>query len=165
METELEYTLTHSYKEGMISYMKTHPEEFDELIKLAISHKPPYSWRAAWLLWSCMEKNDKRVQGNIKKIIDSIKTRDDNHQRELFKILFLMELNGKYESILFDICADTWEQISKRPAVRMNAFKIIVKIAKRHPALYKEIETLTQNQYMDSLSPAVKKAISKMIKE
>jgi len=75
METELEYTLTHSYKEGMISYMKTHPEEFDELIKLAISHKPPYSWRAAWLLWSCMEKNDKRVQGNIKKIIDSYKNK------------------------------------------------------------------------------------------
>jgi hypothetical protein len=36
----------------LISYLSAHPEYFEEAITLAISDKQPYSWRAAWLLWS-----------------------------------------------------------------------------------------------------------------
>lgn len=61
-ETKLEYILTNSYKAEMITYLKTHPEDFREAIKLAISDKQPYSWRASWLLWSCMDKNDLRIR-------------------------------------------------------------------------------------------------------
>lgn len=59
VETKLEHILTNSYKADMISYLKSHPEDFDEAIKLAIADKQPYSWRAAWLLWSCMKKMTK----------------------------------------------------------------------------------------------------------
>jgi len=164
METPLQYILTNTYKAEMISYMESHPEDFEEAIKLAISNKQPYSWRAAWLLWSCMEENDKRVHRYIKSIINTITTASDNHQRELFKILLLMELNEKYVGYLFDICVTVWEKINKRPAVRINSFKILIKIAKKYPELFHEIKFLTQNQYLDSLSPAVKKSISKMLK-
>lgn len=164
METALEHILTNSYKAGMISYMATYPEDFEQAIKLAISNKQPYSWRAAWLLWSCMEKNDRRIQPYIKKIIDSFTTKNDGHQRELLKILLQMELNEEYEGFLFNVCVTVWEKINKKPSVRFTAFQIIVKIAKKHPDLFHEIVFLTQNQYMDSLSPAVKKSISKMIK-
>lgn len=165
METALEHILTSSYKADMISYMDAYPEDFEEAIKLAISNKQPYSWRAAWLLWSCMEENDQRIQGYIKNIIDTITTKNDDHQRELFKILLQMELNEKYEGFLFNVCVTVWEKINKKPSVRLTAFKIIVKIAKKHPDLSHEIIFLTQNQYLDSLSPAVKRSISKMIKE
>ncbi len=66
METSLEHLLISSHKDEMIVYMVAHPEDFEEAIKLAISNKQPYSWRSAWLLWSCMEENDQRVQGYIK---------------------------------------------------------------------------------------------------
>ena len=66
-ETKLEHILTNSYKADMISYMKSHPEDFEEAIKLAITDKQPYSWRAAWLLWSCMDKNDQRINKYIEK--------------------------------------------------------------------------------------------------
>ena len=36
METALEQVLTNSYKAGMISFMATHPEDFEEAIQLAI---------------------------------------------------------------------------------------------------------------------------------
>jgi hypothetical protein len=58
-----------------------------------------------------------------------------------------------------------WERIGKKPSVRYNAFKIIVKIAKKHPDLSHEIGFLIQDQYLESLSPTVKKSISKMIKK
>lgn len=149
----------------MISYMDAHPEDFEEAIKLAISDKQPYSWRAAWLLWSCMEENDQRIKGYVKNIISTITNKNDDHQRELLKILLQMELSKKYEGFLFDVAVTVWERINKKPSVRMTAFKVIVKIAKKHPDLYHEIIFLTQNQYMDSLSPVVKRSISTMIKE
>jgi hypothetical protein len=165
METALEHILMKSYKDEMISIMEAHPEYFEEAIELAISNKQPYSWRAAWLLWSCMEENDQRIQEYIKKIINTIATKNDDHQRELLKILLQMELNEEYEVFLFNVCVTVWEKISKKPSVRFTAFKFIIKIAKKHPDLSNEITFLTQDQYMDSLSSAAKKSISKMIKE
>jgi hypothetical protein len=165
METALEHILTNFYKAGMISYMAAHPEDFEEAIKLAISDKQPYSWRAAWLLWSCMEENDQRIQRYIKDIISIISAKSDDHQRELLKILQQMEVNEEYEGLLFNLCLTVWEKINKKPSVRFNAFKMMVKIAKNHPDLSQEIIFLTQDQYMDSLSLAPRKSIYKMIKE
>lgn len=165
MESTLEHKLLNSYKDEMISFMDAHPEFFDEAIQLAISNKQPYSWRAAWLLWSCMEENDKRIRKHVKKIVDSLKTKDDGHQRELIKILLKMELTEVYEGILFDHCIDIWEQISKAPSVRVNALKFIIKIAIKHPELSQEISFLTQDHYLESLSPGVKHSVSKLMKE
>lgn len=76
-----------------------------------------------------------------------------------------MELSEEYQGILFNVCLNVWEKINKKPSVRFNAFKIIVKIAQKHPDLSREIEFITQNQYMNSLSSTVKKSILKMIKK
>ena len=149
----------------MISFMENHPEYFEEAIELAIADKQPYSWRAAWLLWSCMNENDKRIKKYIKKIVDTLKTKNDGHQRELIKILLKMELEDEYESILFDHCMNIWEQISKAPSVRFNAFKFIIKITKKHPELIKEISFLTQDHYLDSLSPGAKHSVLKLMKK
>ena len=164
METELDRILINSYKSDLISYLVSHPEEFNEVIQLAISDKQPYSWRAAWLLWSCMEKNDSRLQAHIKNIVNAIPTKNDNQQRELFLILQKMELDEEVEGFLFNICVSAWEKINKKPSVRINAFKLIVKIVKNHPGLSAELVFLTQNQYLSSLSPAARKSIYKMIK-
>ena len=165
METALEHILTSSYKAEMISYLNSHPKDFEEAIKLAVSNKQPYSWRAAWLLWSCMEKNDKRIKGYVKYIIDTISVKSDNQQRELLIILHKMEINEELEGLLFNHCVSIWQKISKKPSVRYNAFKMIVKIAKKHPDLYHEIILLTQIQYLDSLSSTVNNSIFEMIKE
>lgn len=157
--------LISSYKDEMISFMGNHPEFFEEAIELAISDKQPYSWRAAWLLWSCMEENDVRIRKYLKRIVDALKNKDDSHQRELLKILLRMELTDEYESILFDYCMDIWEQINKPPAVRVNALKFIIKIAKKHPELSKEITFLTQDHYLESLSPGAKHSVSILMKE
>jgi len=148
----------------MIRYIAEHPEDFKEAIQLAVSDKPPYSWRAAWLLWSCMEKNDDRVQGSVKTMIDILPTRKENVQRELFKILYHMELNEEDEGRIFNCCLDVWERIHKQPSVRLNAFQLIIKIARKYPELSHEIVLLTQEQYTDTLSPGVKHSINRLLK-
>ena len=161
----LEDKLLNSYKDEMISFMHAHPEYFDEAIELAIDDKPTYSWRAAWLLWSCMEENDRRVKKYIKKIVDTLNSKNDSHQRELLKILLKMKLKEEHESILFDHCMNIWENINKPPAVRVNALKFIVKIAKNHPELAKEITFLTEEHYLKSLSHGAKNSVSKLMRE
>ena len=76
-----------------------------------------------------------------------------------------MEISEKYEGEIFDICMNLWEQISKNPSVRMTAFKFILKISKKHPELLEEISFLTQEQYLESLSPGVKRSIEKMMEK
>jgi hypothetical protein len=106
METKLENILTNSYKVKMISYLKSHPEDFEEAIKLAIQDKQPYSRKAAWLLWSCMVKNDHRITGYIDQIIETLPSKSDNQLRELLMILQRMKLSDDYTGKLFDICVN-----------------------------------------------------------
>lgn len=112
-----------------------------------------------------MEENDQRIQCYVKNIIEIIVDRNDDQQRELLIILQKMEIDEELEGLLFNHCASVWEKINKKPSVRLNAFKVMVKIAHKHPGLSHEIIFLTRDQYMDSLSPTVKKSISEMIKE
>jgi hypothetical protein len=165
METELEHTLTSFYKVGMIRYLREHPEDFEEAIQLAVSDKQPYSWRAAWLLWSCMDKNDERVKAHVGTIMDVIPSLKDGHQRELMKILYNMDLDEAYEGRLFSLCMDLWEQIHKTPSVRGNAFILIYRMAQKYPELMNEIELLTQEQYMESLSPGIRHSLLKIMKK
>ena len=149
----------------MISFMKSHPEAFDEAIQLAITDEQPYSWRAAFVLWSVIQNNDVRIQKHIKKIVKAVKEKSDGHQRELLKILLMMELDEKYEGVLFDICMNVWEQINKAPSVRVNALKLIIKIANKHPELKKEISFLAQDHYLESLSPGARHSVRKLMNE
>lgn len=165
MQTELEHIIMTSYKEQMISFMEANPEVFEEAVELALGDRQPYCWRAAWLLWSCIKENDTRLQKHIKKILSVIPAKKDGHQRELIKILYIMELDDEQEGYLFDICMTLWEQINKSPSVRYNAFRFIVKMAKKHPELSNEVQFLTQDHFLDTLSPGVKHSMTKMLKK
>lgn len=165
METKLEHGLLHSYKEEMISFMDAHPEYFEEAIELAVNNKQPYSWRAAWLLWSCIGENDSLIQKHIQKILENIEDKADGHQRELIKILLEMNLNEEQEGYLYDLCVSLWKQVEKKPSVRFTAFRCMVKIAHKYPELSKEVILLSQEMYLGSLSPGVKKSIQKMLKQ
>ncbi|MDP3832196.1 MAG: hypothetical protein Q8Q47_13085, partial [Ignavibacteriaceae bacterium] len=109
--------------------------------------------------------NDRRIKKHLSRIVNSVKSKNDGHQRELIKILSQMELSPKHEGVLFDICLNVWEQISKSPSVRMTAIKFIIKIVKKYPELEREVPFLVQDHFLESLSPGVKRSISKMIKE
>lgn len=165
METNLEYVLTHNYKAEMIAYMNAHPEDFEEAIRLSVADRQPYSWRAAWLLWSCMIKNDQRIRPHIHTMINAIPVKADGHKRELIKILQVMELNEEQQGVLFSICADVWEKIAQSPSVRYQAFRFMVAMAKKYPDLANEISLFGRPQYTDSLSPGIKKGVLRMMEE
>jgi hypothetical protein len=73
----------------MISFMENHPEAFEEAIQLSVTDKQPYSWRAAFVLWSVIQNNDAGIQKHIKRIVKAVKGKSDGHQ----KCSTLMELD------------------------------------------------------------------------
>jgi hypothetical protein len=165
MREELEQVLMSFYKNGMISFMKNTPEAFEEAIELALLDEQPLSWRAAWLLFDCMEENDPRIKKHLKKIIKAVKSKSGGHQREFLRILLKMDLTENQEGILFDICMNLWEDVNNIPSVRYTGFKFIVKIAKKHPELLNELSVITRDHYMQSLSSGIRHSVKRMMKE
>jgi hypothetical protein len=76
-----------------------------------------------------------------------------------------MEIGEEFEGLLYNHCVRVWEKTDKKPSLRLNAFKVMVKTAKKHPDLSREITFLTQDQYMDSLSGTVRKSIDGMLRD
>lgn len=163
MDSKLEQILMTSYKDEMISFMETHTEYFEEAIELAVSDEEKLSWRSAWLLRSCMEKNDLRIRKYINKIIKGLPGKEDGHQRELIKILLQMRLNEEQEGNLFDVCMNLWEGIHKSPSVRFTAFKFIYGITEKYPELKSEVEYLTQDHFLETLSPGIRHSAKRII--
>lgn len=163
--TQLKEVLSVMYKEGMIAYMKEQPGEYEEAVRLAVSNDQPYSWRAAWLLWSCMEENDPRLKKHTAKFIKALDGKKDGHQREIIKILMKMDLTERQESLLFDKCVSLWEQTALSPSIRYTAFHFIRRIASKYPELKKEISALFQPHFITPLSPGAKNGINRMLKE
>ena len=158
-EINLEFTLKNSQKDEWITYMASHPDDFPELIELSISDKQPYSWRAAWLLSSCMNNNDPRVKSHIQKIINLLPTIENSQQRALLKVLEKMEIESEYEGPLFDTCTIIWKNIHNTATLRFQAFKIMIAISKKYPDLSNEIILLTDPYYTDNLSYVVRKSV------
>ena len=163
METRLEHILTNSYKKELMAHMRSHPEDFNEVIKLALADRYPYSWRAAWLLWSVIEQNDPRIRDHLDDIVDALPERGDEQVRELMILLQRMDLNNKKAGKLFAICVGIWEKTGKKPSVRFNAFKLMIEVIKRHPELAKELPFLTESRYTESLSDSVKRSVSRKV--
>ena len=154
-----------SNRDELISKINAFPVQFKATIKIALSDKHPQAWRVAWILGHCIKKNDPRLQSHIIPIIEALQGKKDGHQRELLKILRKMDLGDDQEGHLFNECMNILEAVSKSQSVRITAFRILVKIARKYPELKSELKFLTQDQYKETLSPGVKHSFEKIWSE
>lgn len=161
----LEKTLAGRFdKEEVCAYVQNDTTAFKQLIRLALQVKTHNSWRAAWVLNHAMLTNDERLTPYLSKIIEITPQGSHGLQRELLKILLKLSPSEDQEGLVFDLAVTIWQDISHAPALRVTAFKHIIKIAKKHPDIQNEIPFLTQTHYIDSLSPGIKRSVEKMLK-
>lgn len=163
--TELEEQLYRSYKVSMEEWFISHPEHFDEAMRLAISDTPTFAWRSAWLISNCISYNDKRVKKYLPQIINSIENKKDGHQRELIKILLQIDIDEKIAAPLYDICVRLWEKITSKPSIRIVAFRMILKISKKYPEFKQEIPLLLREHFIATLSPGIRNSLNRLMKE
>ena len=152
-------------KKRIVTFLENHPELFDDVVKISLGDKDPQSWRAAWMIYHCMETNDNRILPHIDSILSVLSDKKDGHQREFLKVIRNMNLTEDQESFLFDICLTIWEEIEKSPSARGTAFETMLKIVEKYPELKGELGHLTQDHYTKSLSPGIKRVFFKMLEE
>ncbi|MDR1417149.1 MAG: hypothetical protein LBJ57_07005 [Prevotellaceae bacterium] len=160
----MEKILRGAYKADMVAHIQSHPEDFDEFIKLALSTKQPCAWRAAWLLYSCMDKNDMRLQVYVEQMIEMLPLKNESTNREFLMILQKMKINPDLEGKLFDVCVAIWENTKLAQSGRYNALKLMLKIAKNYPELQNEITFLLDERYTESCTKGIKHSISKLMR-
>jgi hypothetical protein len=155
--------LTNHRKDEMLEFMNENPTEFTNLAELALSDESIFSWRAAWLLKNCSNSNDERLQKFTNSFIETLLIKSESQQREFLKILLTMDLDDEQEGILYDKCTVLWKEIHKKPAIRYNAMAFLVKTAQKYPELINEIKLLSNEHYIEPLSPGIKHSLKKMI--
>ncbi len=161
MSTSLEEILINAYAREMEAYLKAHPQDIPEAIELAVGDRERYSWRAAWLLGNCMEKNDKRVRGSLDRLIAAMPGKPDGHWRELMKIVAQMQLNDEQEGRLFDMAMQQWQDPEKQASVRWKAFQFIASMVHKYPELATEVKLVLRPDLIDPLSPGVRRSVSR----
>lgn len=140
-------------------------DKFRELIEIALDNHVPASWRATFICHHQTTKNDPLLLPYLPQIIDAIPSKKDGHQRELLRLTLKMDVDEDLEGKLFDTCVTIWESVEKSPSVRMIAFKVIAKVASKYPEMKSEISFLTQDHYMESLSPGIKRSMLREAKK
>ncbi len=163
--TPYEKVLQDCCKEAMIQYLESNPQDFDEAFELAIGNDQSLGWRSAWLLGNALAKNDNRIQKYLKRTIAAIPGKNGGHQRELLKIVDLIDLDEEDQGNLFEVCNNLWLNFSARPSVRHRALLTMCKIAKNYPELKNEIKIITTAEYLVPLSPGIKNAAIKLISD
>lgn len=165
MPSPLETLLISAHKTDMVAHIRVHPDLFEELIALALGGRHPYAWRAAWLLWDCMEQNDGRLQPYVGQIIALLPHVEDGRQREFLMVLQRLEIAEAHQGRLFDECVRIWEALGKRPALRLNAFKVLFMLAQKQPELANEVLALTDDYYTETLTKGAKHSLFKLLKD
>lgn len=150
-------------KEDLAKLLNADGQKFDETLQIALEDFHPVSWRAAWMIYHSMEENDLRVQPYLPQIIEALQGKNDGHQRELLRVIGLLEVSEEQEGVLFDACMQIWEQVHKIPSVRIFAFRLIARMARKYPELKSEMLFLTQPHYTETLSPGIKNSLHKLV--
>lgn len=164
MNTPLEDILANAYANEMEAYLKAHPEAFSEAIDLAVLDRERLSWRAAWIVGNCMERDDKRLRASLDRLIASMPEKPDGHWRELMKIVAAMRLNDEQEGRVFEMAMQQWLDPDKQASVRWKAFQFMASMVDKYPELAEEVKLVLRPDLIDSLSPGVRRSVSRAAK-
>lgn len=150
-------------KKDAVQWIKSHPDCFTDLVQLSMADEQPYSKRAAYLLWDCIDPNDPRIEKKFKMIWKKLPELTDSQQWNLLKVLSMLKVPEELKGPIFDYCLLMFMDHNRSPALRYNACKWLFELAKEEPELFHEIKNVLQSPYTDSLTRGVKHSVMKML--
>ena len=149
----------------MLTNIRSEVKNIDLLLQWSIRTDQPLGWRSVWLLRQVLKKNDPLLQPYIPKAIELFTTFNESQKREWLKLLGNQDLDDDPEGFLFDHCINEWKKINNHPALRASAGNILFKVLKKYPELKEELNHLMTSDYMESLSPGIKRIIIRTWKD
>lgn len=150
-------------KKALKERLHNNPEEVEQAIQLSMKPEQPEGWKAAWVVKNILRPDDPRLVKHLDNIIKTLPDRQDGHQRELLHLLERCSLNEDQEGLVFEICFEIWTSVRKLPTARLSAFQILVGFVSKYPELLHEVKHVTQSEYLETLSPGVKRACQRLL--
>ena len=135
---------------------------FDETLEFALSPHEK-AWKAAWLLNQALKEKEFFLKDNVFTICKAVLGKPSGHKRELLKLLESVELLEENEGVIFDVAISCWEDLGGQSSCRMVGFRLMIKVAKRHPELISEIKSISDERYLRGLSPGIKNSVVKSL--
>lgn len=137
--------------------------DFEQWLKLALSSHER-AWKAAWLLNQAVKVCKLPLEEYAKNICKAIPEKPSNQKRELLKLLEPIELSENNEGLIFDVAVSCWKDLGAQSSSRMVAFRLMLKMAKKYPDLIPEIELLSDDRFVKTLTNGIKKSVFKRLK-
>lgn len=147
-------------KEQSLEYLESDNALCFAFFELATSDHER-AWKAGWILNKAVQYNIFEVADHTKQICAAVEGKPSNQKRELLKLLEHCPLSEDVEGYIFDVAVSCWEDLGAQSATRMVAFRLMVKIAKRHELLVSEISVLSSERFLKGLSPGINRSIKK----
>lgn len=149
-------------KDKVLLFFKANPQLFADLVEASLYSTNKKSWRYTLLIGHLIKKNDTRILPYISAFIEVLAaSKIDGQQRQILVILDKMKFTEDQEGELFNICMTIWETISKIPSTRIRAFWMMERISLSYPELKQELRCFVTPYYTETLSPGIKKYITK----
>ena len=150
-------------KETVIAELQQHPEWFSEGVTLALSPTDPMAWRAVWVLREAFPAQADLWVPYIDQAIAVLPRLESGHQREWLKALEGLPLNEEQESLQYDLCLEFWSNPNNPPSLRHTAFLGLARFIEKYPELQPELDQVTVPEYLETLSPGVRRGVEKRI--
>jgi len=150
-------------KEDLLTTLRSEFQLHPVLVAKASSEYAAKSWRYAWLCYHLFSPGDMQLRAALPQFIALLEFCPEGQQREILRILEREQLPETLSGTLFDQTCLIWEAVDKRPGVRILAFRILAKIARKYPDLGAEIKAYDQSHYTASLSPGIYHSFRKLI--
>lgn len=137
---------------------------FDDTLKFALTSHTR-AWKASWLLNQAAIETELFLNDHVFSICKAIPGKPSGHKRELLRLLESVELMEVNEGAIFDIAISCWEDLGAQSSCRMIAFRLMLKVGKKHPDLIPEIKSICDERFLGGLSNGIKNSIIKRLKE
>jgi hypothetical protein len=151
------------HKESLIKEIIDNKKSLDQLKKWSLEKEDPLGWRATWLLRQVCQKNDPDMQDLLKIVVEAFPSYNESHKREWLKVIKSIDVSEEHMGILFDYCITEWQRIHNHSALRMESMLFILRIVNLYPELRTEIDHLLTKEYLDPLSPGIRKSLQKQV--
>lgn len=132
------------------------------LREICLGDNHQLNWRAAWLISNMPQSEVSKLFPSAQTLIDALaqKTKDGYH-REILKIIRLLPLNEDEEGALYEKSSKLWENLALAPAVRLQALRAMIRIAKLYPELNQEILAYNDEHYLQGINAGIARQVQK----
>lgn len=150
----------------VIKEMTNHPDDYSQLIEIALYSPDPNSWRAAYLVDKINDNFPELILPYLEKMIQQLNYETHSgKKRHFLKLISMNTIPSEHHGFLVDYCLNTLKSGKEPPAVRVHAMQNLYNISEFEPDLKPEILAVIEHEIEFHATAGITSRGSKLIKK